>query len=48
MEFDNTQFERGVATTMNTLTSLDNQINGLSGSSFGSLSASVDQIADRF
>lgn len=48
MEFDNSQFEKGVATTMNSLSSLDNQLNGLSGSSFGSLSASVDQIADRF
>ncbi len=49
MVFDNAQFEKGVKTTMNSLSGLDNQINSMDKSgAFDGLAAGVDAVASRF
>lgn len=49
MEFDNGQFEKGVATTMNSLQGLDDQISTMEKRGYlSNIASSVDSIADRF
>ena len=49
MEFDNSQFERGVKTTMNSLQSLDDQIVSMGkGGALAGITDGVESLADRF